>query len=271
MEIGAGSQAYSGSYANSAFGVGSGTDVSPSNDSQLSALKSKASDPDGNPYYDDPKQSKSGMPIFGYRRDDLLETGVGSDASKGIAGLGDSLAEYRERTGAAEDASVNNLDATSDGASESDEALKAFRNRDNEVRAHEAAHLAAAGGLARGGMQLSYQIGPDGKPYAVGGSVQIDTSEGSTPQETLKKAAQIEAAATAPANPSPQDLKVAAQARRMAAEARQEIADEQRENQNPPAEGADPTGKDARAEVISRTYGVAVSQDVAEPAFVAVA
>ena len=47
-------------------------------------------------------------------------------------------------------------------------------------------------------MQLNYQIGPDGKPYAVGGSVQIDTSEGATPEETFDKAAQIEAAAMAP-------------------------------------------------------------------------
>ncbi|MEM9026488.1 MAG: hypothetical protein AAGB06_06090 [Verrucomicrobiota bacterium] len=66
-------------------------------------------------------------------------------------------------------------------------------------------------------------------------------------------------------------MKVAADARRMAAEARQEIADEQRQAQVPAVEGATPSGTDARAEVITRTYGVAVSQGASEPAFAAVA
>ena len=133
------------------------------------------------------------------------------------------------------------------------------------------AHLAAAGGLARGGMQLDYQIGPDGKPYAVGGSVQIDTSKGATPEETLSKAAQIEAAALSPANPSAQDLKVASDARRMAVGARQEIAERSREAVEPAAEGSTPSGESARAEQVSQVYGAAVTQDSSEPACRAVA
>ena len=42
-------------------------------------------------------------------------------------------------------------------------------------RAHEMAHLAAAGGLATG-PYYEYQQGPDSKQYAVGGHVNIDTS-----------------------------------------------------------------------------------------------
>ena len=136
---------------------------------------------------------------------------------------------------------------------------------------HEMAHLSAAGSLARGGMQLSYQIGPDGKPYAVGGSVQIDTSKGSTPEETLAKAAQIQAAATAPANPSPQDLKVAADARRMAEEARQEIADRQRDSMAQPVEVAAATAETAQGKMVSRIYGAAVYEDPTEQVFKAVA
>ncbi|HFQ80070.1 MAG TPA: hypothetical protein ENK33_01705, partial [Desulfobacterales bacterium] len=51
---------------------------------------------------------------------------------------------------------------------------------DQEVHNHELAHLAAAGGYARSGASYQYQTGPDGRKYAVGGEVQIDTSPGRT-------------------------------------------------------------------------------------------
>lgn len=103
-----------------------------------------------------------------------------------------------------------------------------LQDRDAEVRAHEMAHLAAAGGLATGGMQLTYQTGPDGRQYAVGGSVQIDTSKANTPEETIQKAQRIRAAALAPSDPSPQDLQVAARASQMEAEARAELSAKKR-------------------------------------------
>ncbi|MEK6747764.1 MAG: putative metalloprotease CJM1_0395 family protein [Pseudomonadota bacterium] len=96
---------------------------------------------------------------------------------------------------------------------------------DREVHAHEMAHLAAAGPYARGGPSFTYQTGPDGKRYAVGGEVNIDTSaDPHDPHATLTKARAIQAAATAPANPSGQDRAVAAAAAQMAAQAQQEIA-----------------------------------------------
>lgn len=107
--------------------------------------------------------------------------------------------------------------------------VQQLKERDNEVRAHEMAHLAAAGSLAQGGMKLSYQTGPDGRQYAVGGSVKIDTSEARTPEETVRKAQRIRAAALAPSDPSPQDLQVAAKASQMEAKARAEITAEKRE------------------------------------------
>lgn len=91
---------------------------------------------------------------------------------------------------------------------------------DRRVRQHEQAHLAAAGGLASSGATFSYRQGPDGKRYAVGGDVSINTSSGRTPQETIERARRIRAAALAPADPSPQDRRVAAEASRMEAEAR---------------------------------------------------
>jgi SprA family protein len=112
------------------------------------------------------------------------------------------------------------------------QALTELKARDREVRAHEQAHLAAAGPYAKGPPSYEYQTGPDGKPYAVGGEVQIDTSEVSgNPQATLTKAQTIKRAATAPANPSAQDRQVAAQASRMEAEARKEIREQRTEEQ----------------------------------------
>ncbi|HEX9083045.1 MAG TPA: putative metalloprotease CJM1_0395 family protein [Holophagaceae bacterium] len=95
---------------------------------------------------------------------------------------------------------------------------------DRKVRAHEAAHLAAAGGLARGGAAFSYTQGPDGRSYAVAGEVSIDTSPvQGNPAATLAKAQQIVAAAMAPADPSPQDRSVAAAASAMAAQAQRDL------------------------------------------------
>ena len=96
--------------------------------------------------------------------------------------------------------------------------------RDREVRQHEMAHKAAGAGIT-GGVSYSYESGPDGRMYAVGGEVSIDTSAVSDdPRATLEKAEAIIRAAMAPAEPSSQDYRVAASARAMAAEARAELA-----------------------------------------------
>lgn len=97
--------------------------------------------------------------------------------------------------------------------------------RDREVRTHEEAHRASAGQLARGGPNYSYKTGADGRRYAVSGSVQIDTSEGRTPEETIEKAGKMRRAALAPADPSGADRAIAAKAARMEAQARRELAE----------------------------------------------
>lgn len=101
--------------------------------------------------------------------------------------------------------------------------------RDREVRQHEMAHQ-MAGGQYTGGATYTFERGPDGVMYAVGGEVSIDTSPvPGDPEATLQKAQTIERAAMAPADPSPQDLRVAASARAMAAEARAELLREQQD------------------------------------------
>ena len=102
--------------------------------------------------------------------------------------------------------------------------LQKLRQVDREVRAHEQAHLMAAGPYARGAPHYEYVRGPDGRLYAVAGEVKIDTSPvPGDPEATLEKARAIKRAALAPANPSPQDRRVAALADRMAAKALMEI------------------------------------------------
>jgi hypothetical protein len=97
-----------------------------------------------------------------------------------------------------------------------------LKSRDAEVRTHENAHQSAGGQFA-GSPSYTYQTGPDGRRYAIGGEVSIDVSPEKDPQATIAKMESVRRAATAPAEPSPQDYKVAAQAEQMMAEAEREL------------------------------------------------
>lgn len=109
------------------------------------------------------------------------------------------------------------------------EQLQELKRRDKEVRSHEQAHLSAAGQYARGGMSFTFQKGPDGVAYAVGGEVGIDLGEETTPEATLLKMQIIKRAALAPAIPSGADRQIAARAVAEEAEARQEMLRETQE------------------------------------------
>jgi hypothetical protein len=112
--------------------------------------------------------------------------------------------------------------------------IRELKQRDQEVRQHEAAHLAAAGSYARGGASYEYETGPDGKRYAVGGEVQIDTSPvPGDPDATIRKMQTVRQAALAPHNPSAQDRRVAAQAQATINKARGEKARKQDRTDEP--------------------------------------
>lgn len=115
---------------------------------------------------------------------------------------------------------------------------------DTNVRAHEAAHMAAGGGLTSPA-SYTYERGPDNKMYAVAGEVGISTGEGNTPQESLNKAQTIRRAALAPADPSPQDLKVAAQAASMEMSARAQIMQEKMAQNSKNSNNSNETSGDA--------------------------
>lgn len=99
-----------------------------------------------------------------------------------------------------------------------------LEQRDTEVRSHEMAHIAAGGSLITSGASFTYQRGPDGNNYAVGGEVSIDTSAiPGDPKATAQKMRQVKSAALAPASPSAQDLKVASKAAALAVKASSEL------------------------------------------------
>lgn len=119
---------------------------------------------------------------------------------------------------------------SSDKLSQDEQRLvKDLASRDSEVRAHEAAHQASGGGMT-GAATFTYQQGPDGKMYAIGGEVSISMKSGSSPQETIANARQIATAAMAAGDPSPQDFAVASSARVMEMKAKQQLAKQEQES-----------------------------------------
>ncbi len=116
--------------------------------------------------------------------------------------------------------------STTELSREDQERIRELKSRDTEVRSHEQAHVAAGGQYVTGGPTYSFQQGPDGHRYAVGGEVGIDASAESDPEATIRKMQAVRAAALAPAQPSGQDRKVAASAARNTNQARAELREE---------------------------------------------
>ena len=98
--------------------------------------------------------------------------------------------------------------------------IKELSDRDAEVKTHEASHQALGGGLT-GAASYTYQEGPDGKMYAIGGEVSISTPTSSNPKEAIRNARTVAASALAAGDPSPQDFAVASSASIMEMKARQ--------------------------------------------------
>ncbi len=159
----------------------------------------------------------SAAPV-GLVADEAGSSGSGSrSAASGPVAVEAEAASAERSAGEAQTAAVRQL------SREEQLEVTRLQQRDTQVKAHEMAHLAAAGPYARGGANFSYASGPDGMKYAVGGEVSIDTSPEPSPDATIRKMRIIRAAAMAPADPSPQDRKVAAQADATIIEARREL------------------------------------------------
>jgi hypothetical protein len=139
-----------------------------------------------------------------------------------------------------------------DGLTEAErKQVSELKRRDQEVRTHEQAHQAAGGPYASA-PTYDYQQGPDGKRYAVGGEVQIDTSPERNPQATITKMEVVKRAALAPAEPSPQDRKVAALADRQRLEAQGELRAQEDAEREAEAARRDLDREKAKVETESR-------------------
>ena len=121
---------------------------------------------------------------------------------------------------------------------EAQQQLRELKLRDAEVRAHESAHMAAGGGHVNGGASYTYQKGPDGRQYAIGGHVSIDASSvPGDPEASREKAQQVRRAALAPGEPSGQDRQVAARAAAQEARAARDARKEEGDGEGPAASG----------------------------------
>lgn len=110
--------------------------------------------------------------------------------------------------------------------SREDEALlQKLQARDTKVRGHEAAHVMAAGGQAQGLPTYTYQTGPDGRRYAVGGSVNISMLRTGDADHDARQANRAYRAAMATGEPSTRDMQTASLARDRAQEVSQRDRD----------------------------------------------
>lgn len=132
--------------------------------------------------------------------------------------------------------------------------IQELRNRDREVRAHELAHQ-SVGGRYAGAASFSFQRGPDGRAYAIGGEVPMDVGREGSPEDTLRKMQIVQRAALAPAEPSPQDRAIAAQAAATAAEARAELAELRAVEQAARSQTADRADGSAATDRVASTAG----------------
>lgn len=147
----------------------------------------------------------------------------------------------------ADDTSADQSAAPDELTADELQMIRDLERRDRDVRSHEAAHQSAGAGLV-GGASYTFQSGPDGRRYAIGGEVSVDASaEPGDPAATIGKMQRVRAAALAPADPSGQDLAVASAAAQIMAAAQQELTRLKRDEAGD-GRPVDKQGDDVKAE-----------------------
>lgn len=145
-------------------------------------------------------------------RSDQTDFGFGDRPAKTTeAGRADAGSPARKTDKIASPGEASGAQTNAQGLSENEEkVVDELKARDREVRDHEQAH-ARVGGQYASSPTYTFQTGPDGQQYAVGGAVQIDVSPvDGDPDATITKMDTVKAAALAPAEPSSADRQVAA-------------------------------------------------------------
>lgn len=131
--------------------------------------------------------------------------------------------------------------------------VEELKEIDRKVHEHEQAHIAAGGGVVTSGASYTYTYGPDGKPYATGGEVGIDTSKEEKPQENIDKGRLVQRAALAPQDPSPQDYRVASIGAQLETTGRSDLTREQELERAAQAREAQQDSGDA-SQLLQNTY-----------------
>ena len=132
---------------------------------------------------------------------------IGPDGKKYAIGTGSHAVRPEDPSGLGKDENARSLSA------EDKELLQKLQARDAKVRSHETAHIMAAGGQAHGTPTYIYQTGPDGRRYAIGGSVNISMLKTGDAEHDARQARTAYRAAMATGEPSPHDMQAAMRAR----------------------------------------------------------
>lgn len=186
-----------------------------------------------------------------------VESTPASDPTLGVASRQQQEQRGERQPGASASSSFGDTLSLS---AEAQQALSKLQQRDREVRSHEQSHISAGGQHVSGGATYSFTKGPDGRQYATGGSVSIDTAPiPGNPEATQEKARMVRSAALAPGAPSAQDQSVAAQAASMEMQAQTEKRAEEEKGQGN-GQKSDPASGQAGGQASERAGGQASDQ-----------
>lgn len=161
----------------------------------------------------------------------LATVGFSAANTRQLAAVRDSIdntvGSSRQRTPESDDAKAaarrDKQAGETELSPEEQRRIAELKRIDAAVRAHEQAHIAVGRELITSGPNYEYTYGPDGKRYAVGGEVGIDTSPEREPEANIDKGQRIQDTALAPVDPSPQDYRVAATGKQLEDQGRRDL------------------------------------------------
>lgn len=229
-------------------------------------VNEQGGDGQGDSGQDSSSQGRNGQGTDGQNENGLNGQASNDDSSSNASNSESSDTEASEQKQAQERQQKQEQQQEQQQEKQELREIRQLETRDQEVRTHELAH-AAVGGAYAGSPTYEYETGPNGKKYAVGGEVQIDVSKEATPQETIEKMQTVRAAALAPAEPSTQDRKVAAEASQNIAEARIELMQDTAERRDATAASVSESFAERDesisrvAEVVSQKYQASFGRD----------
>lgn len=181
--------------------------------------------------------------------DKTASTGIPSTNLESAAKSVSESTAGRKADGSEKDQGQSANSSTTQLSEEQLKVVQELEARDREVRQHEQAH-ASVGGQHTGAPSLEYTRGPDGRMYATGGEVSVDTSAvANDPQATVEKMRTVIAAALAPAEPSTQDRQVAAKAQALLTEALASLSLEENAQEQDEADNTEAAKESGQSEL----------------------